>query len=496
MSDPIFDPDAGHAALRIFDSVRALAFIGDLSMGQPTDHSLRTAWLAARLAHAAGLTASVGDTVREVSLLRWSGCTANAAGFAEVFGDDIAIRSDMLESRPEATEAIVRAGAGAALMPLAQIHCEVSGEVARILGLSTQTETALRSIFETWDGSGVPGQLAREDVPIAVLVVALAGDLEVLSRAHGIEAALALVAQRAGKRYPAHLVETAARHAELWLAELGSAAPADLELTLATADMQRTGSAELIADVIDLKLPWMTGFSRAVAATAAECHARLAGDTAARALVYRAGLIHGIGRAAVPNEIWNLPRALPASAWEKVRLVPYWTERAGRQTGSLREAAALASQAYERQDGSGYFRSLHGAALSLEARVLAASLAWVALRSPRPWRAALDDDEAARCLREEVERGRLCGEAVGALVAQGAPVARRTARRGTAGPHLSARETEVLRVISRGASNKEAAQELTMSPSTVRTHVENVFRKLDCSTRAAATLKASSLGLI
>ncbi|WP_208450763.1 hypothetical protein, partial [Burkholderia anthina] len=27
MSDPIFDPDAGHAALRIFDSVRALAFI-------------------------------------------------------------------------------------------------------------------------------------------------------------------------------------------------------------------------------------------------------------------------------------------------------------------------------------------------------------------------------------------------------------------------------------------------------------------------------------
>jgi DNA-binding NarL/FixJ family response regulator len=30
----------------------------------------------------------------------------------------------------------------------------------------------------------------------------------------------------------------------------------------------------------------------------------------------------------------------------------------------------------------------------------------------------------------------------------------------------------------------------------VRTHVESVFRKLDCSTRAAATLKASTLGLI
>lgn len=52
-----------------------------------------------------------------------------------MFGDDIAIRNGMLEGRPETVEAIVRAGAGTALAPLAQIHCEVSGEVARILGL-------------------------------------------------------------------------------------------------------------------------------------------------------------------------------------------------------------------------------------------------------------------------------------------------------------------------------------------------------------------------
>jgi DNA-binding NarL/FixJ family response regulator len=61
---------------------------------------------------------------------------------------------------------------------------------------------------------------------------------------------------------------------------------------------------------------------------------------------------------------------------------------------------------------------------------------------------------------------------------------------------LSPREAEVLRHISLGASNKEVARALQMSPSTVRTHVESVFRKLECSTRAAATLKASTLGLI
>lgn len=61
---------------------------------------------------------------------------------------------------------------------------------------------------------------------------------------------------------------------------------------------------------------------------------------------------------------------------------------------------------------------------------------------------------------------------------------------------LSARECRVLLEISRGASNKQVARLLEISPSTVRTHVENIFRKLDCSTRAAATLRASMLGLI
>ncbi|HEY2023562.1 HD domain-containing phosphohydrolase [Paraburkholderia sp.] len=492
---PKFDIETGQTALRVFDSVRALAFIGDLSMGQPTDHSLRTGWLAARLAQAAGLDSRACDTVREVALLRWSGCTANAAGFAQVFGDDIAIRVAMLEGRPGWAEPLEAFGGAGAVMPaLAQTHCEVAGEIARMLALSSDTEAALRNIFEAWDGAGLPANVARDMVPMPVFVVALAGDLEIFTRAYGLERALGLIGQRAGTRYPGRLVETAARNAVGWVAELERASLADFDAALTTSDMQRLTSAELIADVIDLKLPWMTGFSRAVAATAAVCCARLALDEAAQARVYHAGLIHGIGRAAVPNDVWNQHGPLAASAWEKVRLVPYWTARAGKQTGALGEAAELASYAYERQDGSGYFRGAGDSALPLEARVLAASVAWVALRATRPWRAALSTDAAAQTLRNEVAGGRLCDEVVSALVAGDAPVVRRPTKNASQGSLLSVRELDVLRVISRGASNKEAARELTMSPSTVRTHVESVFRKLECSTRAAATLKASAMG--
>ncbi|CAB3767873.1 hypothetical protein LMG29739_05178 [Paraburkholderia solisilvae] len=495
-------PDPG-AALRVFDAVKALAFIGDLSMGQPTDHSLRTAWLAAQCARAAGADDATRGAAIEASLLRWSGCTANASGFADVLGDDVGGREAMLAQRPDWAQPLAaQGGVSAALTPLAQIHCEVSGEVARMLGLAHDTQATLRHIFEAWDGGGMPDQLAGDAVPLAVYWVALAGDLEIFARVYGVDDALQLIAQRANARYPAALAALADAHGRQWLAELDALEPAQFDDALLTPRMSETTSPELIADVIDLKLPWMTGYSRAVAATAAQCCAQLIADPLAQQRVYRAGLLHGIGRAAVPNVLWNTPGRLPASAWERVRLVPYWTARAGRQTGALADAAALASYAYERGDGSGYFRGVALDALSLEARVLAASVAWGALRAARPWRAALGVEPAAQTMRDEAALGRFDVQVVDALLAcvrepGAAPrVSNVAPRRQPSGVRLSARETDVLRSISRGASNKEVARELTLSPSTVRTHVESVFRKLECSTRAAATLKASALGLL
>jgi DNA-binding CsgD family transcriptional regulator len=206
-----------------------------------------------------------------------------------------------------------------------------------------------------------------------------------------------------------------------------------------------------------------------------------------------------MGRMAVSNAIWNTPGRLSPAAWEKVRLVPYWTARAGKQIGALVRETEIASQAYERLDGSGYFRGAAGAAIGPEARVLAAAACWVALRSPRPWRAALSAEGAAAVLGEEVSAGRFDAGSVSALLSfekDGDKPAADRIRPAARASLLSPREAEVLRHISLGASNKEVARALQMSPSTVRTHVESVFRKLECSTRAAATLKASTLGLI
>jgi len=60
---------------------------------------------------------------------------------------------------------------------------------------------------------------------------------------------------------------------------------------------------------------------------------------------------------------------------------------------------------------------------------------------------------------------------------------------------LSAREREVLSLVARGLRAGEVAQMLAISPHTVRDHIKAIYRKLDVSSRAEATLEAQRLRL-
>jgi DNA-binding CsgD family transcriptional regulator len=61
---------------------------------------------------------------------------------------------------------------------------------------------------------------------------------------------------------------------------------------------------------------------------------------------------------------------------------------------------------------------------------------------------------------------------------------------------LSRRETEVLRLVAAGLSNREIASSLVLSEHTVHRHVANILRKLTQSSRAAAAAHATRAGLI
>lgn len=61
---------------------------------------------------------------------------------------------------------------------------------------------------------------------------------------------------------------------------------------------------------------------------------------------------------------------------------------------------------------------------------------------------------------------------------------------------LTERETDVLRLLAMGKSNKEIAQALTIGEKTVKTHVSNILSKLNVVSRTQAALHAVRIGLV
>jgi two-component system nitrate/nitrite response regulator NarL len=66
----------------------------------------------------------------------------------------------------------------------------------------------------------------------------------------------------------------------------------------------------------------------------------------------------------------------------------------------------------------------------------------------------------------------------------------------TSGPVLTARELEVLRGFARGLSIPQVADEMVVAPSTVKTHTQRLYEKLEVSDRAAAVAAGMRLGLL
>jgi NarL family two-component system response regulator LiaR len=68
--------------------------------------------------------------------------------------------------------------------------------------------------------------------------------------------------------------------------------------------------------------------------------------------------------------------------------------------------------------------------------------------------------------------------------------------KGDAGPGLTGREVEVLRLLAHGRTNREIAGELVVSPETIKTHVGNILSKLHLAHRTEAVVLALKRGLV
>jgi DNA-binding CsgD family transcriptional regulator len=209
--------------------------------------------------------------------------------------------------------------------------------------------------------------------------------------------------------------------------------------------------------------------------------------------VRRAGLLHDLGRLGVSNGIWDKHDPLTQAEHERVRMHPYLTERMLASSPALAPLAPLAAQHHERVDGSGYPRGLATDAIAPGARILMAADLYRSKLEARPHRPPLAGDEAAALLRSEVRAGRIDSDAADAVLTAAGHRARRR-RDWPAG--LTSREVEVLRLVARGRSQRESAEQLVISRKTASNHIEHVYAKIGASNRAMAALFAVKHGLM
>ena len=116
-------------------------------------------------------------------------------------------------------------------------------------------------------------------------------------------------------------------------------------------------------------------------------------------------------------------------------------------------------------------------------QLIDAGAAYQAMTAPGEAGARCSRAQAAKSLRAEAATGRLDGAAVEVVL--GAVGHRPQRGRGPAG--LTQREVEVLVLIATGASAKQVAYALGITPKTAATHIERIYMKIGVSTRSDAT---------
>lgn len=515
-------------SVRRADFMMVLAYATDLATGQSRDFALRSCVLAMRLATRLGLGDPAKREVYHQAILRYIGCNADTHLLASAFGDEIALRQDMAVADlgnqselgqifvrafsrvfdglpPDELNKAIQAGLAEAMqvgVPILAGHCEVAQRIGERIGLDEDMRANLGQLYERWDGHGLPRRLVGEQVRLPVRLVTLAQDVIALAEVRGFDAMIEAITKRRGGAYEPELADAFLADAKSFLDGIDATVGREMILTLEPephAYLDEAGCEEAwvaIADMIDMRMPFTYGHSRAVAAlgeAAGRCMGLPSSDIRA---IRWAAFAHDLGELAVPVSTWLRTTPFSARETDAAHLHPYHGERALAALGAEGQpVAALVLRHHERLDGSGYHRYAKAADLSPAARILAAAEAYQTAREDRPHRPAMTAEAAAARLRTLVREGKLCADGVGAVLTAAGQASRR-AQSTSATAGLTARELEVLGLIAAGHTAKETAKLLDISPKTADNHIQNLYSKIGVSTRAGAALYAVERGLV
>ncbi len=119
----------------------------------------------------------------------------------------------------------------------------------------------------------------------------------------------------------------------------------------------------------------------------------------------RAGVVHDVGKIAVPDAILLKPGSLTGDEWKLIHEHPVVGERICAPLKSFRFVLPIIRHHHEKFDGSGYPDGLRGEAIPVTARALQIVDVYDALTTDRPYKKAFSITDALQTMKQEVNKG-------------------------------------------------------------------------------------------
>jgi len=282
----------------------------------------------------------------------------------------------------------------------------------------------INSHHDHWSGNN-PSGLKKNSIPLASRIIHLADRVDILTYKYvntleNTDAILNDISRMKGKIFDPELVsilEEISQKDSFWFDLVSPLGKESLHQVLSFPHEHfgidyLLDIARLFAQVVDTKSPFTFYHSKGVASIAKFLGQQLGMSSEVCIQLEIAGLLHDLGKMSVPMELIEKPGKLSEQEFRIMKQHAYYTYWLLRPVTQLFPLAEWASFHHERLNGQGYPFGKTGDELDMEARLIAVSDVFVALKEKRPYRSSMEWDQIARVMNDMVSQEHLEGTAV------------------------------------------------------------------------------------
>ncbi|NEZ46781.1 HD domain-containing protein [Clostridium niameyense] len=304
-------------------------------------------------------------------------------------------------------------------------HCKIGAQLTENFPIFYKMSTFILYHHENWDGSGSLG-LKGDNIPLESQIIRISDLIELLYseelpsyiQKNNIQT---WIQKKENKIFSPSIVEAFLNVSSKDMFWFDMENPYYLNYTLNTITPIYSNKlnldnfiniAYIFADIIDNKSEFTARHSKSIANLCYKVAKHLNYDEEKCLEIKIAGLLHDIGKLAIPKNILDKNGPLTKDEFSIIKSHPYYTNVILKRFADIGDMADWASNHHEKLNGKGYPLGLKSKDLSQECRIIAVCDVYQALIEDRPYRTPMTSKEAFSILDNMVLDGSLCEKSV------------------------------------------------------------------------------------